>query len=323
MRRIKSYVGELKRLPSTRRRVNLVSEEIKQSGNYFQQEIEKLNHRLIGLENDKLELQSQLEKTKEANENKIIELRHRIDILKKQPIKNTPADSEPKQKDQLAYNHILDNFYMEFERNYRGSEEEILSRQEVYLPLFRDLTKKKNYKILDIGCGRGEFLARLKANGHPVVGIDLNSKMVEATKKKGIVAYEQDALSYLAAQDSKSIGSITGFHIVEHIPFEELMAIFEECYRTLNDGGFVVFETPNPENVLVGSNRFYNDPSHIKPIPPTILDFMLKTVGFKTEIRRLHPERNDDELARQGEGLLLDIARHIYGPQDYSVVGYR
>jgi SAM-dependent methyltransferase len=316
MSKILEYISALKH-------IGLTKNELKSSNFYFQKQIEKLSYELDIARSEKEKLDTALAeaiKNQTKTEDMIVDIKHKLSLSNSN--KTSSNDTEQHSK-LLAYNHLLDNFYVEFEKNYRGSEEEILQRQSVYLDRF-DKYKDGKSLVVDVGCGRGEFLVLLKDNGVLVEGLDLNIKMVEETKKKGIKAFEKDVLSYLSTKKSKSIGAITGFHIVEHIPFEELMAIFEESYRTLIKGGFVLFETPNPENVLVGSNRFYNDPSHLKPIPPTILDFMLKTIGFKTEIIRLHPEKTEAEITKKSNNeLLTEIAHNMFGPQDYAVIGYK
>lgn len=224
--------------------------------------------------------------------------------------------------DLVADEHLLDNFYVEFERWFRGTDEEIKERQRVYLPYFtKSKIDSKKYPVVDIGCGRGEFVQLLRENGVRAIGLDLNKAMVEHARKKGLEAEAGDALSYLRKQKTNSLMAITGFHIVEHIPFLDLVRIFDECYRTLQPGGFVVFETPNPENVIVGSCNFYSDPSHLHPLPPAFLDFTMKTRGFnKTQIKRLHPIKAaiDDK-----NPLVKEMAERIYGPQDYAVIAHK
>ncbi len=120
--------------------------------------------------------------------------------------------------------------------------------------------------------------------------------MVERANKKGLVAWQHDALDFLEGQKPQSYGAVTGFHIVEHIPFPALLRLFTSTHRALVPDGFVVFETPNPENIIVGSCAFYMDPSHLNPIPPDLLAFALETCGFhKIEIRRMHAVDNYDK----------------------------
>jgi 2-polyprenyl-3-methyl-5-hydroxy-6-metoxy-1,4-benzoquinol methylase len=224
--------------------------------------------------------------------------------------------------DLVADEHLLDNFYVEFERWFRGTDEEIKERQKVYLPYFTeskiDSTK---YPVIDIGCGRGEFVQLLKENDVRAIGLDLNKAMVEHARKKGLEAEAGDALAYLRKQKTNSLMAITGFHIVEHIPFLDLVRIFDECYRTLQPAGFVIFETPNPENVIVGTCNFYSDPSHLHPLPPAFLDFTMKTRGFnKTEVKRLHPIKSN---ISDKDPLVQEMAERMYGPQDYAVIAYK
>lgn len=216
--------------------------------------------------------------------------------------------------------HRFDQFYKAFEDTFRGSEEVIRDRLFEYVPLFTSLpgdTIKK--PVIDIGCGRGEFLSIMRENGFRAVGIDMNDAMVECVKNMGLEAYATDARSYLASLKSSSVAAITGFHIVEHIPFESLMDIFSECYRSVARGGFVLFETPNPETFSVGAHTFYLDPSHQRPVPPRLLQFMLEYAGFACEIIRLHeveetPRSTTSEVVRK-------LHKSAYGPADYAVVG--
>lgn len=255
---------------------------------------------------------------------KVIDSIRRINELN--PIINSISYSKFEKKNNnitktFADNHKLDKFYLEFENNFRGSEKEILNRLDVYLPYFykiKNLNKKS--PILDIGCGRGEFLQFMKNNNFSAIGLDLNGAMVESAKSKGFEAIENDALSYLSKRNKQSLSAITGFHLVEHIHFSDLMELFTECYRTLNNDGFVLFETPNPENLTVGAFRFYYDPSHLKPIPPMLLHFCLSYVGFrKIEIIPLHPEKEGTYDNKEFEGVM----NKLYGPQDYAVIAYR
>ncbi|MEO8911688.1 MAG: class I SAM-dependent methyltransferase [Candidatus Saccharimonas sp.] len=153
----------------------------------------------------------------------------------------------------VSDDHHFDQFYKAFEDKFRGSEELIKTRLLDYVPLFKGLPKSLQKKpVVDIGCGRGELLAVLKESNFNAVGIDMNESMVSRAVEAGFEAYNTDALSYLATLKTSSLSSVTGFHIVEHIPFEPLMAIFKECYRSIDRGGFALFETPNPETSSVG-----------------------------------------------------------------------
>jgi len=221
----------------------------------------------------------------------------------------------------LAEDHSLDQFYIAFENEFRGKEEDIIERQKIYLSYFKKLKNiTKSKPVLDIGCGRGEFLEVLKTENIPSLGLDLNSTMVKRSEGKGFDVVESDALEYLLTKEKNSFSAITGFHIVEHIPFSELMKLYKECYRTVSTGGFVLFETPNPENLSVGSYSFYLDPSHLKPVPPSLLAFSLEYVGFKKiEIVRLHPEIDTPP----DSSIDSKISNKLFGPRDYAVIAYK
>ena len=218
----------------------------------------------------------------------------------------------------FADDHRLDDFYLQFENRFRGDEKTIIKRLEVYLPYFLDRSKHLNAKpVLDIGSGRGEFLELLSNNGISVRGLDINKEMVERSKSKGFDTVESDVQSYLIKQKENTFSAICGFHIVEHIPFPELMSLFSECYRTLEKGGTIIFETPNPENLTVGSLNFYYDPSHLKPLPPQLLAFCLEHVGFTDiEILPLHPEAE----INHDEKMISEALKRIFGPRDYAVI---
>ncbi len=230
-----------------------------------------------------------------------------VDTSRKTIINNTMSD-----------NPQNDRFYKEFEDKFRGSEKDIIDRLTEYLPILKNIPKKtKKYPALDIGCGRGEFLSILKAANIKPVGVDINEEMIKRVKSQGYVAHRSDALSYLLKQKSESISVISGFHIVEHIPFEVLLDIFKECYRVVNREGLVIFETPNPYNLVVGSSSFYLDPSHIKPIPPDLLSYALESSGFHCKILPLHPViKNIDHP----DPIVRSIMGMVYGPQDYAIL---
>lgn len=224
----------------------------------------------------------------------------------------------------FAEDHALDVFYANFEDKFRGTEGLIADRLRVYTPFF---TKKNEVNfsknpVLDIGSGRGEFLQLLSDNEIRSKGLDINHDMVKRAKAKGLNVIQGDAVSHLAGVKPQTYGAITGFHIVEHIPFGTLLSLISSAYTALIENGFVIFETPNPENVVVGSNTFYMDPSHLHPLPPPLLAFALEVSGFRNvEIKYLHPATQTEDTT--ADNLPPDLQRRLYGPQDYAVIGYK
>lgn len=224
-----------------------------------------------------------------------------------------------KKEDVFAEDHALDTFYANFEDRFRGTEVSIEKRLKIYLPYFKESgVNFDKFPVLDIGSGRGELLSLLKKTNINAVGLDINTDMVDRANKLGLKTELGNALEYLQAAKSQSLGAVTGFHIAEHIPFNNLYRLFQAAHRALVPGGFIIFETPNPENLVVGSHNFYMDPSHLHPLPPALLEFTLESCGYrKVEIKRLHP----DKLVPKN--IPKAVKERLFGPRDYAAIGYK
>ncbi|WP_418119073.1 class I SAM-dependent methyltransferase [Variovorax sp. 350MFTsu5.1] len=175
-------------------------------------------------------------------------------------------------------------FYRAFEDKYRGSRELIRSRLEIYVPFVQPLLDLKTpASALDIGCGRGEWLELLSKLGLKGRGVDLDEGMLEACRERGLDVACSEGLATLRQTPSDSLVLVSAFHVVEHIRFEDLQAIVAEALRVLVPGGLLILETPNPENLEVGTSSFYLDPSHVKPLPSQLLAFVVEHAGFQRQ----------------------------------------
>lgn len=230
---------------------------------------------------------------------------------------NLPAAIQP-QIDAIEESS-LDSLYVAFENRFRGSTDEIARRSERYLPIFRSTPPVvAGGVVLDIGCGRGEFLSLLKKHNFLPRGIDLNTAMVAEARARGHDVVEGDAIAYLEAQPEASLAAITGFHIVEHIPFKSLVRLIDSARRALAPGGIILFETPNPENLVVGACTFHYDPTHIRPLPPDYLRFIAEARGF-TDARIIRKDE-DTNLAEPESGFApAEINDWFRQPPDYAV----
>lgn len=219
----------------------------------------------------------------------------------------------------------MDLFYASFEDHFRGPANEITSRAQIYLPRVREAgAGVAESPIVDLGCGRGEWLALLTENGFVARGLDPNRIMVSRCKALGLDVIEADALSYLRGIADGSLGAITAMHVIEHMPFESLMRLLDETWRTLRPGGIAIFETPNPENLLVGACTFYTDPTHLRPLPPEMMRFVADARGFApVELLRLHPYPAECQMSDGDPALAQWINDKFYGPRDYALVMHK
>lgn len=221
--------------------------------------------------------------------------------------------------------HRYDSLYAEFEDLFRGSREEIKARHTVYLDVLKEGgIGSESMPVLDLGCGRGEWLELLGEQGLSARGVDSNEQMIERCASLNLPVVKDDALSYLKNLPSESQGSITAFHMVEHMPFDVVMTLIDESLRVLKVGGILILETPNPRNILVGAYTFYFDPSHRNPLPGPMLRFFVEARGFcDVRLLELHPYPETVRLPEDGNGIAARFNEYFYGPQDYAVIGRR
>lgn len=238
-----------------------------------------------------------------------------------QAIIGKPLTNAPTRDDLEAR---IDAYYVSFEDAHRGSENDIRIKLQGYIDHLARIPEATLGKpVVDIGCGRGEWLRLLSENGFTGIGVDLNPDMVARCRAQGLIANHADALAWLSAQKDESCAAISAFHIVEHLPFEVLFPLVEQAWRVLAPGGVLIMETPNPENVLVGSHTFYHDFSHRNPVTPTSLQFLVGYHGFAvSELLRLSPYPPEARVAENS--LVADrVNGHFCGPQDYAVIAVK
>ena len=216
-------------------------------------------------------------------------------------------------------------FYHRFEEHFRGPRDVVKARVRYYLPQVHQALDGALSQLpcIDIGCGRGEWLEVIAEAGFNGVGVDLDSTNVHHCQALGLQVEQGDALGWLKARDNNSLAMISAFHVVEHLSFDDFNQLLLEAQRVLAPGGLIILETPNPENLNVGANNFYIDPTHRRPIPPVAMEFLAKHRGFaQVTIHRLHPvEQPDDEASKAALAALPPAIQHgLFGPQDYSLV---
>ena len=225
----------------------------------------------------------------------------------------------------------LGDRYVGFEDQFRGAPEAIRARLAEYVPIFAGASD-----VLDIGCGRGEFLTLLRDGGISARGIDTNAAMVQVSRDKGLQADAADALGYLRAQPEQSLGGLFAAQVVEHLEPSYLMAFLDAAFDKLRPGAPIVLETINPACWFAFFESYIRDITHVRPLHPETLKYLMVATGFqRLDIRYRVPYPEHEKLqplprhAALGDivetlnGNVEKINRLLFTYLDYAAVGYR
>lgn len=223
---------------------------------------------------------------------------------------------EQRDRDEVAAN--LHSVY--FQARFSGDEPVIRAQSERFLDLFRD-----RRRVLDLGSGRGTFLELAREHGIGAYGVDLDRRMVEEARSRGLEAVESDALAHLRGLEDRSIDGLYARHVAEHVLPGELVEILRELRRVLRPGAPIVMVTPNVATLTVGAHTFWLDPSHRRPLPPELFRFYLEVEGFTAvevrEFERSEVRLSEDVPAGPQQDNVRLLNETLFGHRDYAVVG--
>lgn len=215
--------------------------------------------------------------------------------------------------------------YAGFENRFRGSEEDVKKQLEKYLDFF-----SKDGKVVDLGCGRGEFLELLRDKGVQALGVDANEQMVAICLDKGLNCRRGDILEKLAELEDASLAGIFSSQVIEHLPPPYLEKLVALCQAKISSGGTLVLETINPTSVFTLVQVYYLDPSHQKPVHPQALKFLLEGAGFEdveiTYSSPLEQEKLQNFPAADERAAVLNrnidvLNELLFSPPNYAAVG--
>lgn len=240
-------------------------------------------------------------------------------------VPEAPAERETAALDEGAY--------VDFELAFRGTRDEIWERQKDALRFVADL-RAAAFPLLDLGCGRGEWLELMRSNGIEAYGVDASAEMVGEAVDHGVRAVQADAVEHLEQLRESSLQAVSAFHVAEHLALPQLVRLLDAALLALRPGGRLLLETPNPTNLNVGAAAFYLDPTHLRPLHPDFLRFLVESRGFvDVEVHFVHPVVPEQVLRGVGpeEGYedprlqrLVEAAEWaLFGPQDYLLVARR
>ena len=217
--------------------------------------------------------------------------------------------------------------YADFEQRFRGSREQVETRLQKYLPIFSG-----RREILDIGCGRGEFLELLAASGHKGVGIDLSDSMLEIAAEKGLECHKEDALAFLKNLPDASLDGIFSSQVIEHFQPEYLRRVIGESFRTLRPGSPLLLETINPLSLFALSRIYFLDPTHRQPLHPEYMRYLLANSGFSAveiiftaepENEKLRAIAPENPLALPFNDNVDRLNRLLFSACEYAVKGVK
>lgn len=327
-----------------------VNEDMKEIESQFAKKIVSVKEQLNELENNLNVLRDDFESVcvNVRNTNRITEtlksdtelFKVKLQGIRREIDKFSTSDKQHDSFEQTRNNHTVttqktseseskyDSIdYFDFENHFRGSMESIKNAQKIYLPFFKD---KKN--ILDIGCGRGEFLSLMKENDIPAKGIDIYEPYVDYCKMNGFDAVCGDGIQYLSESDMLD-GIFVG-QVVEHLELNSIINLCNHAYEKLTDGGCIVIETPNPTSLAIYTNAFYIDPSHIKPVHPLTMRYFLEKAGFR-KIEIIYTENSlpqesipalkisNSENTEEFNIAMKKVSDMLFGSQDYAIIAIK
>ena len=311
---------------------------------YFRSEFEKLFRRTDALQAENRALRAELEKTRAESmarftrmEDALSQYEERLRQIESESAARSAHVENVLSRHGERLDGVLERLeredgknvytaldYFKFQEQFRGSEEMIMERQRKYIPFFQNCEGA----VLDLGFGRGEFLRLMRENGIPAKGVDLYAEYVEMAERQGLDVCRADGIAYLRDTEEQ-FGGIFCSQVIEHINFADLQSLCFSACQKLAPGGYLVLETPNLTSLSMFTSNFYVDPTHIKPIHPMMLQYLLREAGFRDTQLIFTDTLGGEPLPKiEGDGIRnLDeinaaigrVSDLLYGSLDYAV----
>ena len=255
-------------------------------GAHFENRLTSLNEALVGhVEALGVQVLADASSAVASVKNEVALVRQNLDTVRRRveaagavpSTAQTRADAPPRDDAPV----IDDALYVSLENHFRGSRDLVAERQATYIPMLPTVISASS-PVVDLGCGRGEWLAVLASRGIPALGVDSNAVCIAECRENGNNAELADLVGFLRNRPDASVGAYTLFQVLEHLPFPVLLETMREMRRTLVPGGRVIAEVPNAKNLRVTAGTFWIDPTHQRPLYPEFLLFLAQEVGFSS-----------------------------------------
>ena len=239
--------------------------------------------------------------------------------------KKTGADADTLKRLKEIKEQLSPYQYSDFEQRFRGDENQVKEKLKKYLPVFSHTDH-----IVDIGCGRGEFLDLLREQGKEAEGIDISLSMLRIAEEKGLKCRKSDALEFLKEKEEASVGGIFSAQVIEHLDPDYLREMVLESFRVLKKNSPILLETVNPLSLFALSNIYFLDVTHRKPLHPEYMRYLLENSGF-TDVNIIYSEGLQEErlveispeyaAAREFNTNVDKLNKLLYASPVYAVTG--
>jgi SAM-dependent methyltransferase len=263
----------------------------------------------------------------------LLALRDRVEVLSARlaALQDALASPPPPQVSRAAALEAAASVYTAFENLFRGPRESVRAKQADYVPLLRG-----HAPVVDLGCGRGELLELLRAEGVLARGVEADAHAARECRRRGLDVAEGDLIEFLRAQEPARLGAVFAAQVAEHLPPGFVAALFSEAHRALREGGLLVVETVNPASALGFLDIFVRDLTHVSPLHPETLRFLAAAAGFtQARIEMRSPVPDDVRLhVVPGGGLPPPVVQALnenvervnavlFAPLEYALIATR
>ena len=240
----------------------------------------------------------------------------------------SPRPPTPEQPRRSSYTRSpidTGDFYFQLQGRFQSNVQADTTRLEMYRSVIGNLDPKMPAGTwLDIGCGRGKWLRLASDGGYEAVGVDSSPAAIQHCRESGLQVTECDALEFLRSIGDESFAVISAFHVLEHCPFDYCLNLVYQIARALKPGGVLLIETPHAGNLLMAAEQFWMDPTHNRPIPLALMEFLFEYCGIGVVHRfEVSPRAESEHLPFRELELANRLDRLLYGPQDYAMMGRR
>ncbi len=322
----KQFLGRLEQIEENIRNNNAAVERLIDISDRLERVEESTRNNNVALER-LIDISDRLERVEESTRNNNVALERLIDISDRlerveENIRNDRHNFIQLERKVSGDYAGID--YKEFEDRFRGSRELVRERQIDYVKYFEG---KRD--VIDVGCGEGIFLEILREQNIPARGVDIYKPYVTACQRLGLEVEHMDAIEYIRKQ--KRIGGLFAAQLVEHLSYHQIKELSDLSYQRMVDGAVMILETPNPMTLAVFTHAFYMDPTHIRPIHPYTLQYMVSKSGFRSvEIlftpQSKYPANIPDIVSDNIENLkefnrsMRTVSDMMFGSQDYAII---